>query len=179
MPQRSNNLASCTPLGPVEYPRLLACKTACFKASSLAMSGRGAPAGTATATPEWTRSVRLPATSLPSCSKVSMALLASTTQSKTSPAWTRLAASTPPTDSICTENSGAWASNKRARSANKGLVAMEEMMRIGVVVGVVMRWFQRCIFSASQITPQVASSFGHGLVSTLASTLGTYANFGY
>jgi hypothetical protein len=50
---------------------------------------------------------------------------------------------------MCSENSGDWASNKRARSANKALVAMEEMMRMGVEVGVVMGWIQQGVFFCS------------------------------
>jgi hypothetical protein len=61
MPQRSNSLASCTPLGPVEYPSVRASTTAWRSAASLPISGRGAPARTAMATPERTRSTLLPA----------------------------------------------------------------------------------------------------------------------
>ena len=49
---------AATPLGPVEMPMVRAASTARRSASSLPMSGRGAPARTATATPERTRSTR-------------------------------------------------------------------------------------------------------------------------
>ena len=65
-------------------------------------SGRGAPARTATATPECTRSTSLPATTRPAAMSLSIASAPSTTRSKASPACTRLAASTPPTDSNAT-----------------------------------------------------------------------------
>ena len=52
MPQRWNSFASATPLGPVEVPIVGAASTARRRASSLPTSGRGAPAGTATATLE-------------------------------------------------------------------------------------------------------------------------------
>jgi hypothetical protein len=56
---------------------------------------------------------------------------------------------------------------------------MEEMMRMGVEVGVVMGWIQQGVFSAAPITPQVMPNFGRAVAFALASTLGTYANFGY
>ena len=59
-----------------------------------------APAGTATATPEVTMSVRLPGTILPAAISLSIASEASTTRSNGSSACTRLAASTPPTASL-------------------------------------------------------------------------------
>ncbi len=102
------------------------------KAASLTMSGRGAPARTATATAECTRSVRLPATAWPEASSLSMASAASTTRSKASPAATRLAASTPPTDSKLT-SAPHCPCQAAARSASSKRVAIEEMpVRRGV-----------------------------------------------
>ena len=71
------------------------------------MSGRGAPARTAIATPDRTRSTRLSGTILPSPVSASMTSAASTTASNASPARTRFAASTPPTDSRWTACDGA------------------------------------------------------------------------
>src|SRR5688572_28976965 len=67
------------------------------------MSGFGAPARTAMATPERTRSTLLPLSTLPSAMSLSMALLASTTTSTASPAATRFATSTPPAASAATD----------------------------------------------------------------------------
>jgi hypothetical protein len=56
---------------------------------------------------------------------------------------------------------------------------MEEMMRMGVGFGAVMGWLQQGVFSAVPITPQVMPNFERAVAFALASTLGTYANFGY
>ena len=117
-------------------------RTAWRTASSLVMSGRSAPARTATETPECTRSARLSATAWPEATRRSIASLASTTMSKASPACTRRAASTPPTDSILT----AWPvcfSKADASSASTWRVAMEEMQVIGVVSGMRAFWPRR------------------------------------
>jgi hypothetical protein len=79
-----------------------AASTAFFSEASEPMSGRGAPARTATDTPERTRSTLLPGRRWPAASSLSIASAASTTTSKASPACTRLAASTPPTASMAT-----------------------------------------------------------------------------
>jgi hypothetical protein len=42
-----------------------------------------------------------------------------------------------------------------------------------------MAWFQQGVFSTVPITPQVAPDFECEVTFALASTLGTYANFGY
>ena len=83
-----------------------AASTAAFTAASLPMSGRAAPERTATATPERTMSVRLPGSTWPLAMSLSMASEPSATASKGSPAATRLAASTPPTDSSATATPG-------------------------------------------------------------------------
>ena len=91
-----------------------AASTAAFTAASLPMSGRAAPERTATATPERTAtatpertmSVRLPGSTWPLAMSLSMASEPSATASKGSPAATRLAASTPPTDSSATATPG-------------------------------------------------------------------------
>src|SRR3954470_2408903 len=67
------------------------------------MSGRLAPARTATAIEDSANAVRLPALRNPSASSFFVASSASTTMSNFSPARTRLAASTPPTASIATD----------------------------------------------------------------------------
>ena len=81
---------------------LRAASTACRSDASEPTSGCGAPARTAIATGERIRSTRLPATTWPEATSRSIASEASTTTSNASPACTRRAASTPPTDSIAT-----------------------------------------------------------------------------
>ena len=101
--------------------------------SSVAMAGRGAPARTAMATPERTMSARLPATRRPASVNWPMAWPANTTRSKASPACTRLAASTPPTDSTVT----AWGDSVAyctSRSASSCWVAIEEMIVSGMAM---------------------------------------------
>ena len=71
-------------------------------------AGSGVPARTATATPECTRSALLSGCTLPAATSLSMASDASTTKSKASSACTRLAASTPPTDSMSTRTPVRW-----------------------------------------------------------------------
>ena len=90
------------------------------------ISSRGAPALTAAATLERTRSTRLPVHTRPLDTSLSIASEASTTPSKASPACTRLAASTPPTDSISTAMPDTC-SQASANSANTWRVAMEEI----------------------------------------------------
>ena len=64
----------------------LAASSARFTASIVLMSGFGAPAGTAMAMPERTRSTRLPATILPSLIMSSIDGVTRITMSKVSPA---------------------------------------------------------------------------------------------
>ena len=85
---------------PTREGMLRAARMALRTASALPMSGRGAPACTATATPECTKSTLLPASTLPAASSLSMASEARMTTSKASSASTRRAASTPPTASM-------------------------------------------------------------------------------
>jgi hypothetical protein len=137
MPQRSNSLLSATPLGPVDRLMLGAASTAERTASSLSMLGSVAPAGTATATPEWTQSTLLQGSRWPAAMSLSMASDARITTSNISPADTRLAASTPPTDSMTVWMPDCCA-NPANRSASTWRVAMEEMpRRAGVVMGFV------------------------------------------
>src|SRR4029079_18245717 len=126
MPQRSNSFASATPPGPVEYPTVRAATTVRLSASSLSIRGRGFPAGTATATPALTRSTTLPSTRCPPSISLSMVSRARATTSNASPAATRFAASTPPTDSIATPHP-VRTSKARASSASTALVAIDEI----------------------------------------------------
>ena len=130
MPQRSNSRPSATPLGPVDVPMVRAASTARRTASSSPMSGRRAPARTATATGECARSTALPAARWPVAISFSIASRESATTSNASPACTRRATSTPPTDSSAT----AWpvrASKARVSSVSTGFVAIDEMADTG------------------------------------------------
>jgi hypothetical protein len=92
------------------------------------ISGAFAPDVTATATGDVTQSQRLPASKSPASCKRAIASAASKTMSNDSPALTRAAASTPPTDSIWTLTpvlSKYFAHN----SVNRALVAMDEIPR--------------------------------------------------
>jgi hypothetical protein len=103
--------------------------TACLTASSVSIDGRAAPAGIAAAIGDLTRSTRLPATTWPCALNVSIAPDARTTPSNASPAAMRFAASTPPTDSTRTSESGDVAANAATRSASRRRVAIDEMIR--------------------------------------------------
>ncbi len=107
--------------------------TASRSAASESICGRGAPARTAIATSERTRSTLLAATTRPAPISLSIASDASTTTSNGSPACTRLAASTPPTDSISTTQPERC-SNAPTRSARTWRVAIDEMP---VIFGVI------------------------------------------
>lgn len=112
---------------------LRALRTASRTASSLEMSGLDAPVRTATATPERTKSTLEPGSTWPEAISLSMASEARMTTSKASPACTRLAASTPPTDSMATRvPERRW--NASTSSASTKRVAMEEMPLMSVVM---------------------------------------------
>ena len=82
-------------------------------------------------------STRLPGSRWPSAMSWSMASEPSATASKASPAATRRAASTPPTDSSATATPGCWRWWLSTSSVSSFLVAMEEMRASGAV-GMVM-----------------------------------------
>jgi hypothetical protein len=90
------------------------------------MSGCAAPARTPIATGEVTTSMRGPSR-CPSAINESITLGASTTASNASPPRTRLAASTPPTDSTRTRKPESD-SNRAARSASTCRVAIDDTM---------------------------------------------------
>src|SRR3954464_9727441 len=98
--------------------------TARFTASAELISGRTAPARTPIPIAEVTISVR-GATRLPSAINASITLDARTTASNGSPALTRFAASTPPTDSTLTARPDCD-SNRAANAPSTCLVAIDE-----------------------------------------------------
>ena len=73
-----------------------------MSASTEPMSGLGAPERTATPTPDFARSTRLPGTILPSCVSSSMSAAEAMSASAGSPACTRFRMSTIPAHSVAT-----------------------------------------------------------------------------
>ncbi len=74
MPSRSITSPKWMPLAPMRENAIdFAASSVCLKASTVAMSGFGAPARTASPTPDWAISAALPATILPSPTSWSMA----------------------------------------------------------------------------------------------------------
>src|SRR5579863_4424294 len=131
IPQRSNRRPSATPLGPVDTPTVRAARTARRTASSSPMSGRRAPARTATATGDCARSTALPAVRWPVAISFSMASRESATTSNASPACTRRVTSTPPTDSSATA-CPVPASKARDSSVSTAFVAIDEIADTGL-----------------------------------------------
>ena len=103
------------------------------------MSGAGVPARIATATPECARATSLPATNLPAAPSLPIASDASTAMSNGSPCWTRLVASTPPTDSTRTL-SRVRCCQASASSPSTWRVAIDEMMLIVVMLMALFSW---------------------------------------